>query len=53
MLKRSGTEAYCAKCGKWQPIEGREKEANSHQHWCAECIAKQKAEDGEVSRDGI
>lgn len=42
MLKRSGTEAYCIKCEKWRPIEGREKEANSHQHWCGDCLAEQK-----------
>lgn len=42
MLKRNGGEAYCIRCAKWRPIEGREKEANSHQHWCAECIQAQR-----------
>lgn len=44
MLNLLGDAKWCMKCGKYKPAQGREKEANSHQHWCGDCIEEQKAE---------
>jgi len=44
MLQRNGDTKFCGGCGEYKPVDGREKEANSHCHWCMDCIEAQKAE---------
>lgn len=40
-IKRCGDTKRCPHCNKDKPPDGFGKEANSHQHWCGDCLDEQ------------